>query len=847
MEGFFSREEEKKLGIDRNIKTLTCDDCGLYKNCNSPKMALSGEGRKKVLIIAEAPGKEEDVQGTQLVGKTGRYFRKVLKELGYDLDRDFWKMNAINCRPPKNRNPKIVELNACRPMIEKALAELQPRSIITLGKYGWLGLMNKRLSGRISSISISGWVGERIPDQEWLCWICPTYHPAYIVRNDWDEALVSMWKSHLDKAVKWAQRRIPVYDWSSKIEITEQLPKAIEWLREIKGKWDIVAFDYETTGLKPHRRGHQIVAISFSNGEKSYAFPYFENDSFRQELETLLRVGTKLIGKIAQNFRFEDQWTQRKLGYSIRGWDWDTLLGAHCIDNRKPTGLKFQVYVKFGILGYDSTVDRYIEGKKKGEDLKSRNAFNLIQSAPMDEILKYNAADSLFTYWLAKRQKERLKGRFKQGALFLQEGSRILSNIQAVGIRLDEERLETTVERLNKRLKRLYKQIIDCEEAEQWDGPTQINPKSDKQLRHLLFHILKLDPIKTTEKGQASVDEEVLEKIDIPFTRLILEYRRWKKAKDTYLAQYSREMVGDIIHPFFNLHNVKTFRSSSDSPNFQNVPKRDKRVMRMIRSVIIPRKGNRLIEWDYKGVEVAVAACYNKDPNLIEYVSDPTTDMHRDTAADLFLREKEDVSKDERDISKNGFVFPTFYGDYFEQTAPIMWDRIPEETKRHLRDEGVKTLRDFLKHVEEIERIFWKKKFPVYAEWKKKSWKDYQRKGYVDLYTGFRCYAPMTKNEVTNYQTQGSAFHCLLWSLNQIEPRVRKNYDSSFIIGQIHDAIVGDVNPKDEAKIDSLVWKYGTQKIREHWDWIVVPLTITKEVSEINGNWANMKEEELKG
>lgn len=839
MEGFFDREEKEKLGINKNSKTLTCSDCKLYENCNSPKMAFSGKGQKKILIIAESPGKEEDIQGTQLVGKTGQFFRKTLRELGYDLDRDFWKMNAINCRPPKNRDPKTLELNACRPMIERAMAELQPKSVITLGKFGWLGLMGERLNGSISGISISGWVGERIPDQEWLCWVCPVYHPAYVVRNDWDRALMSMWKSHLDRAVKWARRRIPLYDWSSKIEITDQVSRAVEWLKEIMEEWDIVAFDYETTGLKPHRRGHQIVSMAFSNGEKSYAFPCFKDSEFQQKLKYILQE--KLIGKIAQNFKFEDQWTQVKLGYSVRGWDWDTMLAAHCINNRKPTGLKFQVYVEFGILGYDSAVDPYINGIKKGEDPKSKNAFNLMRSAPMDEVLKYNAADPLFTFWLAERQKKRLEGQFKDGALFLQEGSRTLSNIQTVGIRLDEERLEATMERLDKKLKRLDKVILSSDEVEKWDGSVQINHKSDKQLRHLLFDILELDSVKTTDKGRASVDEEVLEKINIPFTQSILEYRRWKKAKDTYLAQYSREMVGDKIYPFFNLHNVKSFRSSANDPNFQNVPKRDVRVMKMIRSVFIPRKGNRLIEWDYKGVEVSVAACYTKDPNLIEEASDPDKDMHRDIAADLFLKEKEKVTKEERYVAKNGLVFPEFYGDYFKQIAPNIWDRISEEIKQHLRDEGIKTFQDFLRHVEEIERILWEERFPVYAEWREKEWRRYQRKGYIDSYTGFQYYTPMTKNKVANYKIQGSAFHCLLWALNRIEPRIRKKYSSSFIIGQIHDAMVGDVNPEDEAEIDRLVWEWGTQKIRKHWNWIIVPLSIEKERSEVNGNWAEME------
>ena len=840
MEGFFSREEEQKMGIGKGSRIPTCEDCGLYRNCNSPKMELSGKGKKKILVIAEAPGKMEDEEGTQLIGKTGQLFRKVLRELGYDLDRDFWKMNAVNCRPPKNRDPRTLELNACRPRIEKAIADCQPKSIITLGKYGWEGLMGERLSGRISGIWISGWVGEQIPDQELLCWICPTYHPAYIARSDRDRALMDMWKEHLRKGIKWAEKRIIIQDWESKIKYTEQREKAFEWLKEIKG-WGTVAFDFETTGIKPHRPGQRIHTVSFSNGEMAYAFPNFPDGKFQFELRGFLN--DKNIKKIVQNFKFEDQWSQVKLREPIQGWDWDTMLGAHCIHNQKPTGLKFQVYVKYGILGYDSTIDKYITGCKVGEDPKSGNSFNLIKDAPMDEVLKYNAADSLFAYWLAEGQKKALKDEFREGALFLLEGSRTLSNIQTVGIRLDEEKLEMTTDRLDKRLKRLHEKVMSSEEIKKWDGSKKINFNSDKQLKHLLYSILKLKPTKGTDKGNVSVDKEVLEKINIPFTQSILEYRRWLKAKDTYLAQYSREIMDGKVYTSFNLHTVKTFRSSSNGPNMQNNPNRDERVKKMVRSIFIPRKGNRLVEWDYKGIEVSVAACVTGDKNLIKYVTDLTTDMHRDIAADLLLKMPEKITKEERYITKNGFVFPEFYGDYFKQIAPNIWDRISDETKRHLSDKGIRIFRDFSAHVEGIEKIFWEERFPEFAGWRKKVWRDYQKKGYIDTVTGFRCRAPMTRNKVANYPIQGPAFHCLLWSLNKIEPRIRKRFDGSYIIGQIHDAIVGDVRPEDETELDHLVWEYGTQKIREHWDWIVVPLAIEKERSEMDGSWAVMFEQ----
>jgi len=110
-----------------------CGACGLCSGCESPKMSITGDGDRRVLIIAEAPGKQEDAEGTQLVGTVGRYLRGVLDSLDVDLDIDCWKTNAICCRPSRNRKPTKAEIEYCRPNILAAIRELKPEVIILLG------------------------------------------------------------------------------------------------------------------------------------------------------------------------------------------------------------------------------------------------------------------------------------------------------------------------------------------------------------------------------------------------------------------------------------------------------------------------------------------------------------------------------------------------------------------------------------------------------------------------------------------------------------------------------------------------------------------------------------------
>src|SRR3990167_7733579 len=89
-----------------------CGLCGLAKTCKSPKMPYTGEGRKKILVVAEAPGRKEDEKGTQLIGQDGQLLRQTLKQLDIDLDWDCWKTNAVICRPPNNITPKEEQIEA---------------------------------------------------------------------------------------------------------------------------------------------------------------------------------------------------------------------------------------------------------------------------------------------------------------------------------------------------------------------------------------------------------------------------------------------------------------------------------------------------------------------------------------------------------------------------------------------------------------------------------------------------------------------------------------------------------------------------------------------------------------
>src|SRR5690606_34369679 len=131
-----------------------------------------------------------------------------------------------------------------------------------------------------------------------------------------------------------------------------------------------------------------------------------------------------------------------------------------------------------------------------------------------------------------------------------------------------------------------------------------------------------------------------------------------------------------FLHPFFNLHLVETFRSSSDTPNFQNIPTRNKVQAKLIRQAFIPRDGHVLVEIDYGAQEFRIAAAFWKDPGMVAYASDPSLDIHRDMAAECYGLDVDQITKPCRAVGKNSFVFPTLYGSYYGSTAHDLWTKI---------------------------------------------------------------------------------------------------------------------------------------------------------------------------
>lgn len=455
---------------------------------------------------------------------------------------------------------------------------------------------------------------------------------------------------------------------------------------------------------------------------------------------------------------------------------------------------------------------------------------------------------------------------FRQaGYQLMQDGLSELARVEANGIRIDIPLLAETKTKLQEKIRTLKAALEEDRVWRIWCKRfgSKASLTSGDQLAVVLHEEMDFEVSKLTEKGRASTDEEALQQIDHPFVKSLLRYSKYNKALGTFLKGIEREIVNGRLHPAFNLHTARSFRSSSDSPNFQNFPVRDKEIARIIRSLFIASSDRHVIvENDFKGIEVALSASYHKDPNFISYITTPGKDMHRDMAAQIYMLDAEDVSKDARYGAKNKFVFPQFYGDYYITCAKALWDWIEKgklvgndgkSLYSHLRRNGFHELGicdpeqepeagTFEAHLKDVEHDFWNRRFQKYGKWKRDWYDLYQERGYFDLLTGFRIEGFFSRNQATNLPIQGSAFHCLLWSLIQINRQLRKYRMESLVIGQIHDSLLGDVLVSELRDYLEIVERVTTVDLRRHYDWMVVPPEIEYEIALPGQSWYDKQE-----
>ena len=152
---------------------MVCVDCALSETRTTVVFGV-GTYEARLMLVGEAPGKNEDLQGEPFVGAAGKLLDKLLGEIGLDRSQ-VYIANVLKCRPPGNRDPKPEEIDACKGYLREQIRLIGPDVVMTLGNFATKLLLNTevgitRLRGRM----VPWWMGASL---------VPTFHPAAALRG----------------------------------------------------------------------------------------------------------------------------------------------------------------------------------------------------------------------------------------------------------------------------------------------------------------------------------------------------------------------------------------------------------------------------------------------------------------------------------------------------------------------------------------------------------------------------------------------------------------------------------------------------------------------------------------
>lgn len=308
-------------------------------------------------------------------------------------------MVSHNCHPPENSTPTNFQIDACRPNLLKTIKRLKPHTIILLGKVAVDSLIPVVWKDK-SGDSLSKWAGWNIPCRKLNAWICPTYHPSYLLRSN-NDVLRLLTKQHLQRAFKHTSRPYEtVPEYKNQIEIVYRPSEAAKIIREMIRKKKPTAYDIETNTLKPENEGAEIVCASLcQNGDRTIAYPW-SGEAVEATLELLKNSD---VPKIAGNMKFEDRWARHHYRTPVKNWMWDTVLCAHVLNNtRGVTSVKFQAFVRLGIESYDDHIKPFLSETKGGR-------LNRIKDLDIRDLMYYCAMDSAVEFDIYLDQKAEMK------------------------------------------------------------------------------------------------------------------------------------------------------------------------------------------------------------------------------------------------------------------------------------------------------------------------------------------------------------------------------------------------------------------------------------------------------
>ena len=545
---------------------------------------------------------------------------------------------------------------------------------------------------------------------------------------------------------------------------------------------EILSLDTETTSTHPVDA--ELVGLSFSvEPHKAFYVPISSN---REEALKILEIFKPLyedpnILKIGQNLKYDLE-ILRNYSIRLQGPMWDTMIAHYLIQPELRHNMDFmaEAYLNYKTVHIDELIGPRGKNQRSMRDLSPTLVY------------EYACEDADITLQLKEKLEAELK-RLQCEQLFYDIEMPlmpVLAEMEMNGVRIDTESLKQTSKDLTARMNEIEAHIYEL-------AGEQFNISSPKQVGDILFGKMKIiEKPKKTKTGQYVTSEEVLTQLagKHKIVAEILAYRGLKKLLSTYvdnLPLLINKRTGHI-HTSFNQCVTATGRLSSSDPNLQNIPVRGEDG-KEIRKAFVPEPGCLFFSADYSQIELRVMAHLSQDENMIRVFTEGH-DLHAATAATIYKKAIEDVSRDERSKSKRA-NFGIIYGITVFGLA---------ERLDITREEAKKLIDGFFET------------FPRVKDYMEQAKEEARRKGYVETLFGRRRYLPdinsgnatvrgFAERNAINAPIQGTAADIIKVAMTRIHRRFQQEGIRSKMLLQVHDELNFSVVPEERERVGEIV------------------------------------------
>jgi len=588
-----------------------------------------GPSNPKIMLVGEAPGKEEDIKQEPFVGMAGQILNSMMNQVGL-IRNNCWITNVVKHRPDGNRiDPLFVDSKNTIPTAEMQsyldelaieIKDVNPNIIVALGRTALWALT--------SEVAIMKFRGSIMPCTLVEGYkVLPTIHPAAVARqwSPWRQIVpVDLQKAQVESGSK--NLNLPKRSY-----ITAPFFNEVMLELERLEKVEYLSFDIET-------RPYKIVTIGFSDRQdRAICIPFTRGYSnYWSEVEeieiwkAIARVLASPSKKVGQNIQYDMMYLARFHGIIVKNLWIDTMIAHHELYPETPKSLQFLASILTKEPFYKD------EGKSHGGRVTDESLWT------------YNCKDAAVTLEIAHvLYKELVDSKLWEQYLETMRYHEPLMTMSLQGVKFDKKEQSRLIRAATTKIEGLQASLDTA-------VGSPINVNSNKQMVQLLYVTFGL-PIVTGKTKKPTSDMDALlslrrrNKKFKPILDIIIALRKLRKLMSGFL-EVETDPFDNRIRCAYNVAGTETWRISSSGSifgggtNLQNIPKKAD-LEGSIRKLFIPDTNYLMGAADLSQAEARCVAWLSDDERAIEEFEGGLIDVHTAFAARLFKKDYEDLIK----------------------------------------------------------------------------------------------------------------------------------------------------------------------------------------------------------